>query len=530
MARPTKTWENEPSEDTPLNASGLNDLEDRHFSYVEQRANHTIGAQAIADADKLGDLVSMVEIFDANGVSLGYAPIYTGQVGTGGGGTPAAFPNQAVFETATRANGALSAGEALWVGPLWTGQTMLDVISNEVGNGTGTDWEDAVWNVTYGPGMEIYATAKGGLGSFTLWTCLYEIGVPSGYALECAPDGGTQFLLNRYDDGTPTQIGAAISNPSPGFTSTDSVGYSVSSGVITIYRKISGGSWTQIAQRTDPSGSPLFQGRLGLEVQGTRRIDDIGGGGIVIDSGGGAPPAGTLLFESAFNTPFPDGWSWSYVQANADGDFAYPTSTIESSWQGATNVAKFETTTAGLALSPPRKHAKVYKGFVFPGGTFDAGTPDEVALINGVYRARFWLPLTYSVPAGQVGSNIFQFKEKLVNQTQNPHTFCYTWNAADVGLNPSLGPALYVNNGVNDWQTTRRTQLPLGTWFEIKVAVTRGDALRWYLNDILFATVPSSEKTIGVASNLSEWIWGVGNYVETIPNAVYVDRAWKMTT
>jgi hypothetical protein len=89
---------------------------------------------------------------------------------------------------------------------------------------------------------------------------------------------------------------------------------------------------------------------------------------------------------------------------------------------------------------------------------------------------------------------------------------------------------LYVNNAVTDWSTSRRTQLPLGSWFELKVVVLRGDSLKWYLNDTLFATVPSSEKTIGVASNLEEWIWGVGNYVETIPNVVYIDRAWKMTT
>jgi hypothetical protein len=222
--------------------------------------------------------------------------------------------------------------------------------------------------------------------------------------------------------------------------------------------------------------------------------------------------------------PPPPAASWSY-------DFQAVGTTNQKVWWGwdvqpslypkpravtlpATGVNVRGTDTTAVAFevkdsdySVGRQHAKVYVSF----SENDAKTNVRAQDWQGVYRAYYWLPTTYrQPPAGNAGQNMFQFKWKhpsMGDPGGEPSFWSYTWNAAELGGNPALGPWYYAIAPDGQWRTDRRTQFDLGKWVEIQV-VLNGSTAVWFKNGVQFA----QHTYTGPPSGASEFIWGIGSY------------------
>lgn len=205
-----------------------------------------------------------------------------------------AFPTTSVLDDFNRANSA-SLG-ANWTNPVFTGNPSPRIVSNAMGpagDDSGTVYCDAYWSAsTFGPDSECWVTVSAsntnkGREIYVRLTGLD--GSPSGYSAFAADISGTSnnWTLNRYDNGTFVQLGAAFTQS---VAAGDSIGLEMIGSSLVFYYKAAAGSWASVTSRTDATYSGA--GNIALALQqgsGTsNRFDDFGGGTVVVGGGGGA--------------------------------------------------------------------------------------------------------------------------------------------------------------------------------------------------------------------------------------------------
>jgi hypothetical protein len=208
-----------------------------------------------------------------------------------------AFPTTGVLDTFTRAD------EGPPPSSSWT-DAWIDASGGLVTqangcrrNTVGAGSDSSYWNVAdFGPDCEVHAKLSkdtGASGEFALALRLVNIGVGTtdGYGLDINLGGdGTHYIL-RYDNQSPSAVGASISQA---WTSGDSFGFEAIGTTLKVYYKPAAGSWTEIASRTD--GTYTAAGKIGLAIAGGAGTnndgvaDDFGGGTV-----SGGAPSGVLV-------------------------------------------------------------------------------------------------------------------------------------------------------------------------------------------------------------------------------------------
>lgn len=209
-----------------------------------------------------------------------------------------AFPTTGVLDAFDRADSASMGND--WAGSIF-GDPSGRIVSNQYGpnSDSGNQYAGNIWRystapngpTTYGPDCEGYftisavgASAEGG----------YEILIgadvtisPDCYSLFGNHGTGSSNSLNRYDNGSFTQLGASFTQR---MASGDAVGVERIGSAITGYRKPSGGAWGSLASRTDSTYTAA--GYIAVEIQRSstaHRFNDFGGGTVVTASAASLP-------------------------------------------------------------------------------------------------------------------------------------------------------------------------------------------------------------------------------------------------
>lgn len=213
-------------------------------------------------------------------------------------GAASAFPTNSVLDNANRAN------EGPPPSANWTdiyGASDVRVVSNALTPGLSSEYTSGYrWNAaSFGPDVEVYYTItnKGSNGSSAgrLFARIDSSG-NNGYSIQW-DSFVSQIKINKIDGaGSETQLGATISQS---ISSGDAIGMFVQGTTIELWYKLSGGSWTSLATRTDSTNSAA--GYIGFDIYnpgvGTNPIiDDFGGG--TIAGGGGVSGTGKGIFNN----------------------------------------------------------------------------------------------------------------------------------------------------------------------------------------------------------------------------------------
>ena len=189
--------------------------------------------------------------------------------------TPGAFPTTSVLDAFNRANEG-PPPSSNWTTGIDGGTGSFTVTSNEARLTNGT-LSSAYWNAAnFGPDVEVYATIGSSIGPSRLHFRIQQEGTAGhdGYAL-LAYTPTNELYIYRIDNGTQTQLGAAISQT---ISSGDSFGVSMIGSTITIYYKVGAGAWTSLGTRSD--GTYTSAGKIGMAAfdNAEIRIDNFGGG------------------------------------------------------------------------------------------------------------------------------------------------------------------------------------------------------------------------------------------------------------
>lgn len=190
----------------------------------------------------------------------------------------ASFPVNGVLDSFNRANEG-PPPSANWTTGIdgSTGGFSVDGNAARANNAT---LSSAYWNVqNFGPDIEVYVTVAAfaaGSGSPRVhWRVLQE-GTAGwdGYTLLAYKDTNELFVY-RVDNGTQTQLGAAISQT---LAAGDSFGVSMTGSTITIYYKVGAGSWTSVGTRSD--GTYTGAGKIAMSAFDSTQVavDNFGGG------------------------------------------------------------------------------------------------------------------------------------------------------------------------------------------------------------------------------------------------------------
>lgn len=199
-----------------------------------------------------------------------------------------AFPTTSILDDFNRADENPLAGG--WSsGPVWYGDPLHKLVSNQAAAVTGGPFHDAVWGTTFAADQEIYVTVATvtNLTSIALYARLTGENT-SGYTnayFSVDFNNSTGNVSLQHYDGSETVLDTA--NISGGLASGDSIGMECIGTSIKVYHKPSAGSWTEICSGT--SSAQNVSGKLGITTDsslGLYRLEDFGGGEVV---GGGGP-------------------------------------------------------------------------------------------------------------------------------------------------------------------------------------------------------------------------------------------------
>lgn len=195
-----------------------------------------------------------------------------------------AFPETSIITSFTGSDENPISEGGIWTGPFFAGHGQLVRASNQC-RGDGSADASSYLVATYGPNVEFYFTiATASVNDeLTMFFKIVDPGAASmdGYLLDL---DSSIVKIFRVDDNSNTQLGADISQA---FASGDAIGVSYSGGMISAYRKPSGGSWGSIGSRSDSTYANQ-SGVLGIyTAQNNIIIDDLGGGTINLAPGPG---------------------------------------------------------------------------------------------------------------------------------------------------------------------------------------------------------------------------------------------------
>lgn len=250
----------------------------------------------------------------------GIRPGRLGYFAIAGEVAPPTFPSLGYIDQFNRA-GEGPPPSASWTNKVWASDSgSLYVNVNDCAPFGAGAASSAYWTAPFGPDYEAYLTISnigGGAGNIQLWTSVNQAASTTtidGYVLY-ANIVGSQLLLNRFDNGSPT----ALATISQAIAAGDSFGLSKIGSTIRIYFKPAAGAWTLKDTITDSNYST---GSIGIRIENDngQRVDNLGGGTI------GAPPysfpASAILdnFDRADN-PTDLGANWTNTVVGGDGGF-----------------------------------------------------------------------------------------------------------------------------------------------------------------------------------------------------------------
>jgi hypothetical protein len=186
-----------------------------------------------------------------------------------------AFPVNGIIDDFQRANENPLSHGGLWTNPLITGDSNLQVAGTSFCSGTNPVSTSSAYrnNVSYGPDVEVYATARltDGAALADLYA-RFDVAAQNGYFLTW--DGTTTWRIRRMTGGSNTTLG---SNITQAVATGDKFGLECIGSNISFYFKVGAGAWTQIATRSDSTYTGA--GRIGSRINGNvMGIDDFGGG------------------------------------------------------------------------------------------------------------------------------------------------------------------------------------------------------------------------------------------------------------
>jgi hypothetical protein len=219
------------------------------------------------------------------------------------------FPTTSVIDTFTRANENPLSNGGKWTATIISGDTALQLLSNSVVGLGGTENSD-YWNpATYGPDCEAYVdvpTLPGFGAAIGLFSRITTPGASvNAYVATWTNLGGSSaFTIASYVGGVITPLFQQASTLLAG----DSIGMSVVSSVITVYRKTSG-VWSVIGSVGDSSISGA--GNIGIISSDTvATLANFGGG--TIGKAVNFPTTSVLdTFVRADENPLSDGGKWT---------------------------------------------------------------------------------------------------------------------------------------------------------------------------------------------------------------------------
>lgn len=218
------------------------------------------------------------------------------------------FPSTAVLDSFTRADEG-PPPSASWADKILSADSNgLKVSGNQlVPGGAPTVPASSYWSAeTFGPDVEVFCTiatppTTAGANP-SLWARLATPGVAGttdGYRLSASAAAGAAndtLLLQRYDNDTPTSLGATI-NIGADWAAGDGFGMTIIGSTITVYYKPAAGDWTALTTRDDSTYAAA--GFIGVRIatDTTIAVDDFGGGTISF-------PTARLDFVSGSGFPF----------------------------------------------------------------------------------------------------------------------------------------------------------------------------------------------------------------------------------
>lgn len=191
-----------------------------------------------------------------------------------------AFPTLGIIDSFTRANEDPVANG--WLGPIFTGEPQLKVVSNQLLPNTAGAEGNSYWNTSMGPDIEAYITLTSALAASArvifYFRCTVGASV-NGYRVQFRNLAGDHLILiDKMTANVNSQLGANI-DPADTFASGDSFGAEMIGDTITAYYKPAAGAWTNMGSRTDTTYTGA--GFSGISLVGSAVTADNFGGGTI---------------------------------------------------------------------------------------------------------------------------------------------------------------------------------------------------------------------------------------------------------
>lgn len=147
-----------------------------------------------------------------------------------------------------------------------------------------------VWDsIMGGEDEEVFCTVTTATGSgaaISIFVRLKDVSSGAtidGYGIEITEGATDTWVIRAYTNAVPTTLGTSFNQE---ISDGDSIGLRIVGSTLTAWYKASGGSWTQLAERTDSTYTAA--GYIALSISDTTgRVDDFGGGTIYVESGAG---------------------------------------------------------------------------------------------------------------------------------------------------------------------------------------------------------------------------------------------------
>lgn len=200
-----------------------------------------------------------------------------------------AFPTLGLIDQFNRAD-ENPLGNSTWSGPIFTGESQLRIVSNEVLPNSGSGDGNSYLSSTHGPDIEAYCTLTStfATGYRVIFYFRSTVGASvNGYRIAFRNVGGDQFVyIDRMDASVNTNL--TTIDITDTVASGDKFGAEMIGSTINAYWKAGAGSWTNIGSAVDSTYSAAGKTGLSLVTAGVK-IDDFGGGTL-----GGAAPTLTL--------------------------------------------------------------------------------------------------------------------------------------------------------------------------------------------------------------------------------------------
>ncbi len=182
-----------------------------------------------------------------------------------------AFPTTGILDNFNRADGALGAN---WGRPYSNllGEWAVSgnqCVAGALQNGAVANYWSAA---TFGADSEVYAIRISGGFSIALRLADVTGTSPDGYYNDTSAGS-----INRLDNGATTQLGATFTGVT---TNGNSAGFEAIGSTFKAYEK-SGGTWAELASRTDSTYSAAGYLWITCSLQGNT-LDDFGGGTVIV--------------------------------------------------------------------------------------------------------------------------------------------------------------------------------------------------------------------------------------------------------